>query len=138
MTERAEPKWRRGIWLDATVIVSVMAVGTVVAGLLEEPSVEIPGCDHVEPATEPRRFNMAYSPSQEYDNANYPWFSGPKATAMTDAILESLPDDVDVVFSSPVQTFEFQPIDDVAQSQLPDDVDAGLFNGSTGARGALV
>ncbi|MFC0447579.1 hypothetical protein [Rhodococcus jostii] len=124
--------------MDVTVVVSVVAAGTVVAGLSNEPPVEIPGCDVVVPPTEPRRFSVGYSPSQDYDNAKYPWFSGAKATAMTDAILESLPGDVDVVFASPVESFEFQPIDDIAQSQLPDFVDAELFNGSTSARGSLI
>jgi len=144
MTQRVESKWRMSIWMDVTAVVSVVAVGIVVAGMLNAPAEEssadsrIPGCDVVEPPMEPRRFSVAYSPSQDYYNAKYQWFSGPKATAMTNAVIQSLPADVDVVFASPGESLEFQPIDDIAQSQLPDDVDAALFNGSTSARGSLV
>jgi hypothetical protein len=151
-------RWRDSKWFDVVVIVSTVAAGTVVAGLLNdyeagepvadrtysyvsEPApypVRIPGCDAVEPTSEPKRFTFATVGPGEYDNPTYPWFSGAKAAAMTQAAVDALPDSVELVFASPSQSLQFEPITDVDPSNFQQEGDADLFNGSTNARGSLV
>ncbi|GAB2665040.1 hypothetical protein [Nocardia goodfellowii] len=72
--------------------------------------VQIPGCDVVEPPQQPRFFGMAYLGTPEYDNPSYPWFSGPKAGAMTQALQEALPAGVEIAFASVQRSLIFQPI----------------------------
>jgi hypothetical protein len=72
--------------------------------------VRIPGCDVVEPPGEGQSFMSAISNESGYDNPSYPWFSGPKAVAMTQALHDALPDDAEVAFASVDQSLLFQPI----------------------------
>ncbi|GAF46911.1 hypothetical protein [Rhodococcus wratislaviensis] len=158
MVEYGAQRWRDSAWFDVGVIVSTIVAGTVVAGLLNDPGTsettpdgaytyvfepapypaQIPGCDVVEPPSEPERVNFATVGPGEYDNPRYPWFSGAKAAAMTQAAVDALPDSVELVFASPSQSLQFEPITDVDPSAFPEEGDADLFNGSTNARGSLV
>lgn len=135
-----EPKRRREqwTWRDGLVIVSIVALGTVVAAVAnEDTGTSIPGCDSVESPGPPVRFNYGSAGEPGYDDPDYPWFSGPKATAMSDALLESLPSDVEVVFASPSQSLEFAPIQNYRGASFPDGVDPIEFSGSTSANGTL-
>jgi hypothetical protein len=132
-----------GVGVDVVVIGAVVAVGVVVAGLVNdigggEYSAQIPGCDVVEPAFEPQRVNFGWVGHRSYDNPQYPWFSGPKATAMTAALAEALPEDGELVFAPPSQSLIFEPILGVyEESNLPDGVAAEDVGGSTSAQGTL-
>lgn len=117
-------------WTDAMVIVSIISVGVVVAGLTNDPGVEslpaahgvvvepvdsdapIPGCESVEPNDEPgHAVEMTIGEKPEsYDNPSYPWFDGPRASAMSAALVSSLPADAELKFAGPRQSLVFQPI----------------------------
>lgn len=108
-SNRRREQWT---WRDGLVIVSIVALGTVVAAVTNEGTgTSIPGCESVESPGPPVRINYGFTGEPGYDDPDYPWFSGPKATAMSDALLESLPSDVDVAFASPSKSLEFAPID---------------------------
>ena len=94
-------------------------------------SAPIPGCETVLPPTEPILSAFTSSAEPSYDNPKFPWFNGPKATAMSDAVAELLPDGAEVEFASPMQSLIFQPIDDYGES-------APEFNGITIATGSIV
>ncbi|MDV7090780.1 hypothetical protein GXW84_38805 [Rhodococcus sp. IEGM 248] len=158
MVEDGARRWRDSTWFDVVVILSTIAAGTVVAGLLNDPGTgepiadgeysyvlepaqypaQIPGCDVVEPPSDPERVNVATVGSGEYDNPRYPWFSGAKAAAMTQAAVDALPNAVELVFASPSQSLQFEPIADYDPSDFPQEGDAELFSGSTNARGSVV
>ncbi|WP_245721552.1 hypothetical protein [Nocardia crassostreae] len=72
--------------------------------------VQIPGCDVVEPPRERQTFGIVRSVTYEYDNPSYPWFSGPKAGAMTRALQDGLPGDVEIAFAPLTRSLVFQPI----------------------------
>ena len=134
-SNRRREQWT---WRDGLVIVSIVALGTVVAAVTnEDTGTSIPGCDSVESPGPPVRFNYGSAGEPGYDDPDYPWFSGPKATAMSDALLQSLPSDVDVVFASPSKSFEFAPIQNFRGASFPDGVDPIEFSGSTRASGAV-
>ncbi|MFC8935876.1 hypothetical protein ACFT1A_27665 [Rhodococcus sp. NPDC057135] len=134
-SNRRREQWT---WRDGLVIVSIVALGTVVAAVTnEDTGKSIPGCDSVESPGPPVRFNYGSAGEPGYDDPDYPWFSGPKATAMSDALLQSLPSDVDVVFASPSKSFEFAPIQNFRGASFPDGVDPIEFSGSTRASGAV-
>ncbi|WP_194818460.1 hypothetical protein [Nocardia sp. XZ_19_385] len=71
--------------------------------------VQIPGCDVVEPPVDGRGYSMMYMESG-YDNPAYPWFSGPKAGAMTNALRDALPDDIEIAFAPVRESLVFEPI----------------------------
>ncbi|MCD2104704.1 hypothetical protein O4214_14355 [Rhodococcus erythropolis] len=134
-SNRRREQWT---WRDGLVIVSIVALGTVVAAVMnEDTGTSIPGCDSVESPGPPVRFNYGFAGEPGYDDPDYPWFSGPKATAMSDALLESLPSDVEAVFASPSKSFEFAPIQNFRGASFPDGVDPIEFSGSTKATGAV-
>ncbi|MCZ4563931.1 hypothetical protein O4160_24110 [Rhodococcus sp. IEGM 1401] len=104
---------RGGVWADVVVVVAIVTVGTVVAGVLEDqqPSVEaILGCDVVLPAEEGISFSIGFYGGR-YDNPDYPWLTATKASAMSTALVESLPTDVQLEFAAPSNFLIFQPID---------------------------
>lgn len=104
---------RGGVWADVVVVVAIVTVGTVVAGVLEDqqPSVEaILGCDVVLPAEEGFSFSIGFYGGR-YDNPDYPWLTATKASAMSTALVESLPTDVQLEFAAPSNFLIFQPID---------------------------
>ncbi|MFW2242650.1 hypothetical protein ACVH9Z_18935 [Rhodococcus opacus] len=158
MVEDGARRWRDSTWFDVVVILSTIAAGTVVAGLLNDPGTgeptadreysyvfeaapypaQIPGCDVVEPPSDPERVNFATVGSGEYDNPKYPWFSMAKAAAMTQAAIDALPNSTELAFASQSQSLQFEPIADYDPSNFPQEGDADLFSGSTNARGSLV
>ncbi|MFJ6261807.1 hypothetical protein [Rhodococcus erythropolis] len=134
-SNRRREQWT---WRDGLVIVSIVALGTVVAAVTNEGTgTSIPGCESVESPGPPVRINYGFTGEPGYDDPDYPWFSGPKATAMSDALLESLPSDVDVAFASPSKSLEFAPIQNYRGVSFPDGVDPIEFSGSTSAKGTL-
>lgn len=142
--ENATPSTRP--WTTALVLVSVVALGFVVAGLVlpspdpeltttppassgaeqadpaatetpivvDEPvdhDAPIPGCEVVEVPDESGYTAFAgLGEPPTYDNPEFPWFNGPKATAMSAALARALPARADITFASPRQSFIFQPI----------------------------
>lgn len=139
--------------IDASVIVTVVALGVVAAGLLRSPEstvaerdssivsepieypVDIPGCSEVEPppSSEGEMFmtSSIVQGSSSYDNPAYPWLTSGKAGAMSDAVLAALPDDVSVRLAMPSMSLVFQPVKDYG-----DDIPEGL-SPSTDAMGEL-
>ncbi|MFF3225702.1 hypothetical protein ACFYV7_23100 [Nocardia suismassiliense] len=99
--------------------------------------VEIPGCAVVEPPTEGNLMAWASYGTFGYDNPAYPWFSGPKAVAMSRALRDGLPDDVEVAFASDEQSLLFQPIlDDPEDPDSPPGADGWTTASGTLRRGA--
>lgn len=76
---------------------------------------QVPGCDTVDAPSEGGLTWSTFSVVGEktYDNPRYPWFSGPKATAMSASLTAALPDDVGVEFAQPDQSLVFTPIEDL-------------------------
>ncbi|WP_278261933.1 hypothetical protein [Nocardia sp. AG03] len=72
--------------------------------------VEIPGCDQVEPPGEDGLVGWAGSAESGYDDPDFPWYSGPKATAMSAAARAALPTGVTVDWDSIDRSLVFQPI----------------------------
>lgn len=93
--------------------------------------VQIPGCDVVEPPQPEQFFSVVEMGTTEYDNPSYPWFSGPKAFAMTQALRAALPADAEIAFAPVDRSLVFQPI-------LGDAADDERFGGWTDARAALL
>ncbi|MFC9439254.1 hypothetical protein [Nocardia sp. NPDC057030] len=124
-------------WKVVLTCVAIVAGGYLVAWLVHEPEsskptdrassyvtppvtfpVRIPGCDVVAPPRERQTFGMAYSVTHDYDNPSYPWFSGPKAGVMTQALADGLPGDVEIAFAPVTRSLVFQPIlGDATQNQ---------------------
>ena len=97
----------------------------------------IPGCDKVDPPDEESFGWASFSSSSGYDNPKYPWFSGPKAVAMSNAVRAALPTDVEVEFASPAEELLFGPISDPDVSQIPEDWQAtalGWTNATAGLK----
>ncbi|CCQ14724.1 putative uncharacterized protein [Rhodococcus sp. AW25M09] len=139
--------------IDASVIVTVVALGVVAAGLLRSPEsavaerdssivsepieypVDIPGCSEVEPPPSSEGERVSWSSlggsSPSYDNPAYSWLTSSKAGAMSAAVLAALPGDVTVELAAPSQSLTFQPVDDLGGA-APDG-----FEPSTSARGEL-
>ncbi|ORL90140.1 hypothetical protein A5N78_11060 [Prescottella equi] len=148
-------------WTFGLSLVSVVAVGVVVAGFLHSPEPElttalptttpptteperpeysyvtpsvtyptqIPGCDVVERPGESEWTAFVVDRDSGYDNPDYPWFSGPKAGAMSRALRDALPGGVEVAFASPERSLIFQPImsEDAPEDGAPD------YDGNTNA-----
>jgi hypothetical protein len=82
---------RGSVWSTAAVIVGIVAAGTVVAGLLNDPqsdAISIPGCDEVIQPEEMERVNYAFAGGGDVSDA---WLTEAKAEAMSDALVQSLP-----------------------------------------------
>jgi len=94
---------------------------------------QIPGCDVVElPQPQPGQgFSMTTFGTPGYDNPSYPWFSGPKAVAMTQALRAALPAGVEIAFAPVDRSLVFQPI-------LDDGTEDKSFGGWTDARATLL
>ncbi|MEH3154480.1 MAG: hypothetical protein PGN29_03740 [Gordonia paraffinivorans] len=83
-----------------------------------DPTAAIPGCATV---VQPRPGDVTLtsrfsSGTPSYDNPRFPWFSGPKATAMSNAVITLLPPGTTVDFASPDRSLVFQPITDYDES----------------------
>ena len=98
-----------------------------------DPTAPIPGCETVEPPpTDSGRYSVFTSSSDpSYDNPEFPWFSGPKATAMSNAVVDVLPDTAEIEFASPDRSLVFRPITDFGDSDSE-------LDGYTHASGSLV
>ncbi|MCE5289877.1 MAG: hypothetical protein LLG14_11620 [Nocardiaceae bacterium] len=91
----------------------------------------IPGCETVQPSS--RHFvTFATVGQTSYDNPRFPWFSGRKAVAMSEAARRALPADLEIQFASPNQSLLFQPIDN-----LPENIEKQGFSGWTDATAAV-
>ncbi|MEU0507043.1 hypothetical protein [Nocardia sp. NPDC005998] len=128
--DAAQPSPAVDRWKVGLTCAAIVATGYLIAWLVHEPEpseptaraensyvtppvafpVQIPGCDVVEPPREGQTFGMVHSVTYEYDNPSYPWFSGPKAGAMTQALQAGLPGDVEIAFASVTRSLVFQPI----------------------------
>ncbi|MFI6172352.1 hypothetical protein ACIBCN_36625 [Nocardia sp. NPDC051052] len=86
--------------------------------------VRIPGCDVVEPPGDGKTQGYVTSDKFGYDNPAFPWFSGPKAVAMSQALRAGLPDGVDIGFAPVRRSLFFQPIFDPT-SESGEHLDAG-------------
>lgn len=113
--------------------------------VVEEPvdlNAAIPGCDVVEQPDEERysAFSSFTTADPSYDNPKFPWFNGPKATEMSNAVADRLPAGAEIEFASPEQSLIFQPITDYGES-IPDPPDSSTYaNGSVvngNAKGGL-
>lgn len=85
---------RGSVWSTVAVIVGIVAVGTVVAGLLHEPQpdpITIPGCAEVVQPEDSVRVNYAFAIEGDADNSEVPWRFDSKAQSMTDALIAALP-----------------------------------------------
>ncbi|MEW2014559.1 hypothetical protein [Rhodococcus sp. NPDC076796] len=85
---------RGSVWSTVAVIVGIVAVGTVVAGLLHEPQPEpiaIPGCAEVIQPEDLVRVNYAFVIEGDADVSEVPWRFEAKAQSMTDALIAALP-----------------------------------------------
>ncbi|WP_338758203.1 hypothetical protein V7968_26270 [Nocardia vulneris] len=145
-TDSAEPSRAVTGWTVALICVAIVASGVIVGGLLherepepttapvpasstEEPSrersystppvvfpVAIPGCATVEPPSAGTSMAFVESAESGYDNPAYPWFSGPKAVAMSQAAQDALPGEVELAFASVARSLRFRPITDPEES----------------------
>ena len=134
---------RHDLIVNTSVVITIVAAGIVVAGLLprddaatedatgqnpgeqvvSEPvryPVDIPGCDTVQAPPEgdgSLRFSFATvgGVDAEYDNPAYPWLTAGKATAMSEAVRAALPAEADVALAPPSQSFVFQPVEDFGE-----------------------
>ncbi|GAA1457032.1 hypothetical protein GCM10009619_08680 [Williamsia maris] len=95
-----------------------------------DPKAPIPGCDTVEvPDTGDGKITSSFTTGEpSYDNPRFPWFTGPKATAMSDALRQLLPAGAELQFATESQSLVFQPITDFGD---PDPM------GSTNAYGSV-
>ncbi|CAM4152178.1 hypothetical protein NONI108955_11785 [Nocardia ninae] len=160
-TPSAKPSRAVTAWTLGLLCLSIVAGGVIVGGLLHHPEHElttapvtttkpkpekkhtygtppvtyptqIPGCATVEPPGENEGFSMVSGGRPSYDNPAYPWFSGPKAVAMSAAALDALPDGVALTFASLDDSLVFEPI-----FSPEDPADAARFGGSTTAHAQL-
>lgn len=114
---------RGGVRTDGVVAGVVVAVGVVAAGLTHQPMgqsglgylsepveypVDIPGCESVDPPEE-EQFYLVTTGQEDYDNPAYPWLTSKKANAMSIAVREALPSQVDVV-DGPLYRFGGDPL----------------------------
>lgn len=93
----------------------------------------ISGCATVEPPDGGATVSWVGVNQFGYDNPAHPWFSGPKAMAMSTAVRDALPDGVALDFAPVDESLFFQPI-----SGEPDGSDpSGSVGGSTTAHATL-
>ncbi|MEU8899327.1 hypothetical protein [Nocardia sp. NPDC048505] len=137
-------------WKVALSCVAVVAAAYLAAGLLFDPTppstppsgysyvtppvrfpVQISGCETVEPPRKGGLFGVILGEKDGYDNPFYPWFSGPKATAMTEALRAALPEDVEIAFASLQRSLLFEPI-------LGEDPKQENYGSDTAARATLL
>lgn len=76
-----------------------------------DPSASIPGCDTVEASTEPSYSSLISTGEESYDNPSAPWYSGPKAHLMSEALMAALPSNISAsksLYFGPIPTSEGQ------------------------------
>lgn len=132
----------QGLWLDAVVIAAIVAGGTTLAGVTNDPlsdSIAIPGCETVVPAGSGVSFAVGFHASSTYDNADYPWLTASKATTMSRSLLGALPAGVELEYAEPSRSLVFQPIDDYPDDMsLPEGIEVADFGGNSRATGFVV
>lgn len=97
-------------WSTVAVIAAIVAAGTVVAGLTNDPqsdAVAIPGCDEVVQPEEMHRINCAFVVGNDYPEGT--WISEAKASAMTSALRGALPEGTAVVPDEAWPPLVFEP-----------------------------
>lgn len=136
---------RGGAWVDVMVVGTVVAVGIVVAGVTNNPQPDIdaiPGCDVVIPAGEGFSFTIG-SYQGTYDNPDYPWLTSVKASAMSDALVESLPADMELEYAAPSNSLVFQPMNiypgngEIAEGITVEDISGDSTASGVVARGGV-
>ncbi|RJO71012.1 hypothetical protein D5S18_26075 [Nocardia panacis] len=155
-----KPSRAVGDWVLVLICVAVVAAGVLVGGLLHKTErstkplppesapaapthsdgayvtppviypVAIPGCDAVEPPRGGGLTSSLTTFTTSYDNPAYPWFSGAKAEAMTQALRGALPGDVEIGFAPVAESLVFQPI--------PVEQNGMAFGGRTDARATVL
>ncbi len=82
----------------------------------------IPGCTGVEsPGDGLSSISYWSTGAQTYDDPRFPWFSGPKATVMSEAVRRSLPASAVIEFASPDESLNFGPLRVPSESsELPE------------------
>ncbi|MDZ7914723.1 MAG: hypothetical protein U5N21_14300 [Rhodococcus sp. (in: high G+C Gram-positive bacteria)] len=78
-----------------------------------DPSASIPGCDTVEAPTEPSYSSFITTGDESYDNPAAPWYSGPKAHVMSEALMAALPSNISAsnsLYFEPIPSSESQSI----------------------------
>ena len=76
-----------------------------------DPSASIPGCDTVEAPTEPSYSSFISTGEESYDNPSAPWYNGPKAHVMSEALMAALPSNISAAnapYFGPIPTSEGQ------------------------------
>ncbi|SNS93525.1 hypothetical protein [Rhodococcoides kyotonense] len=99
----------------------------VVTPEVEYPT-SIPGCDDVDPPVEDSYSSFITMGDQSYDNPIAPWFSGPKAQLMSEALLSALP--THISFEDGVPYFDPIPVYNGAPEEVTVD--------STNAYGSVI
>nr|WP_314142115.1 hypothetical protein [uncultured Rhodococcus sp.] len=95
------------------VIGGIVAVGTVVAGLLHEPPpdpIAIPGCEEVIQPEDLVRVNYAFVSEGDADVSEVPWRFESKAQSMTDALIAALPTGATIEPEPFAPTFGFDAV----------------------------
>ncbi|KZF09643.1 hypothetical protein A2J04_18345 [Rhodococcus sp. EPR-279] len=77
-----------------------------------DASASIPGCDTVEPPSESSYFGIATMADESYDNPAAPWYDGPRAHLMSEALMAALPAEI-----SSTRSLYFGPIPASDESQ---------------------
>ena len=105
-----------------------------------DPPTEIPGCATV---LAPDNSAVAFVVDEgSYDDPRYPWLSGRKATALSDALASALPNDTTIEFAAPgsalfltESALRFGPVQGPSRSSSVDDPS---FFASSNAAGLLI
>ncbi|MFI8566715.1 hypothetical protein ACIGGF_09155 [Rhodococcus sp. NPDC078407] len=104
-----------------------------------DTSTTIPGCDSVVLPGSGDSVGVIFQlDGGSYDDPRYPWFSGRKATALSDALVSALPADTAIEFATPgtsafgtESALRFGPVQGPSSDSSLDD--PSLFAGSTAA-----
>ncbi|MDI9919064.1 hypothetical protein [Rhodococcus sp. IEGM 1379] len=135
-------------WTGSASFESSVAISSQTSVVTEEPVAEdeteysfvtptvdfpttIPGCESVE-APDDDDGLMYFAQSRGYDDPQFPWFSGSKATVMSDAVGQALPLSVEMVFASARDSLVFGPIFAPDESSgLPGDLSLAVMASTT-------
>lgn len=109
-----------------------------------DTSTTIPGCDDVVVSGSENVVGVIFQlGGGSYDDPRYPWFSGRKATALSDALVSALPADTTIEFATPgtsafgtESAFRFGPVQGPTSDSSVDDGsvdDLSMFASSTAA-----
>ncbi|KQS01016.1 hypothetical protein ASG12_06515 [Williamsia sp. Leaf354] len=133
-TPSAAPAASSSVAAPATTAASSAPPTPAAPNVVEEPfdpKAPIPGCATVE-QPDPGSgtiISRLSSGTPSYDNPRFPWFSGPKATAMSNAVADQLPPRATIDFANPSSSLFFGPILDLDES-APDPEGSTIASGS--------